>query len=461
MLTRQQIIKTIRNMHRRKEPLNITAVKRYHPELMKAVYAIKPYWGWKKALEAAGIKYSDIEMELLDYCECEICHARETMLMSHITKKHGIEMEDYRMDYPEVDLICEEIRARRSIMKNKEMPHWEPLWTMEYALDRLWARYEKGLPINYKKIFRNEPSLIGTLAYCFKIRDTTLSLYDMVLGKLGLNPEDIRLLPYSLKDKKEALNAIVKRWEHNLPLDLSTLKKSKDSVLLYGAIRMFGSWRKAIEAAGLDYNLISKNPLKYPTRKSLLQEIQRRQKAKLPLNTKALDQSDCTLCIMGRKFFGSWRKAIEAAGICYEDVAGSSAPPRKYPTHEAAIAEIQRRHKAGLPLNVKAIARGGGNVTLYRTGCEYFGSWKKAINAAGIRYKDVKLVGGPQQKYPTAEAVIEEIQRRQKEGMSICYGDVMKGSYSDRPLCDGAKRHIGKWAKAVKRAGVSCQVPLK
>ena len=41
MLTRQQIVKTIRNLHRRKEPLNITAVKRRHPELIQAVYAGK------------------------------------------------------------------------------------------------------------------------------------------------------------------------------------------------------------------------------------------------------------------------------------------------------------------------------------------------------------------------------------------------------------------------------------
>ena len=394
MLTRQQIIKTIRSLHRRKEPLNITAVKRHHPELMKAVYAIKPYWGWKKALEAAGIKYSDIEMELLDDCECEICHARKKILSFHVLQKHGVEMDDYRIDYPESDVICEEIRARRAKMKCKEMPHWEPLWTVEYALDRLWARYEKGMPVNCYAIFLNEPSLTLTLQRRFRFRDTALSLHDMVLGKLGLNPEDIRRKPRSLKSKEEVLAVIIKRWNRNLPLNSSGLNKGSNRIqaLRRGATRMFGSWKKAIEAAGLDYNLINKNPLKYPTPEKLLHEI-------------------------------------------------------------------LRRRKAGLPLNAKALSRRGksGDEALYRKAREYFGSWKKALKAAGIRYKDVVRVSGPHQKYPTTEAVIAEIHRRQKEGISIQRSDIITGSHSDGPLYAGAMRHIGSWAIAVKRAGVSCR----
>lgn len=390
--TQQKIVGTIQHLHEQGEPLNITAVKRRHPELMKAVYAVKPFWGWKKALEAAGIGYSDIKVELLNYCECEICHAKKKIISFHILFKHDIEMADYRMDYPEADVICEAYRAQHAKMKNTEMPHWEPLWTVEYALDRLWARYEKGMPINCHAIFQNESSAMITLQRHLKFRDTSLSLYDMVLGKLGLNPEDIRRKPRSLKSKEEILDVIIKRWNRNLPLNSTGLNKGRNRIqaLRRGAARMFGSWKKAIEAAGLDYNLISKNPLKYPTRKKVLHEILRRRKAGLPLNARTLSMS---------------------------------------------------------------VKKGDG--TLYRKGREYFGSWKKALKAAGIRYKDIVQVSGPSQKYPTTAAVISEIQRRQKEGISVRYCDIIIGSHSDRPLYAGAKRHIGKWATAVKRAGFS------
>ena len=50
----RELTRRIRGVFEHGEPLNICAVKRNHPELMKAVYEIKPFWGWKRALEAAG-----------------------------------------------------------------------------------------------------------------------------------------------------------------------------------------------------------------------------------------------------------------------------------------------------------------------------------------------------------------------------------------------------------------------
>jgi hypothetical protein len=398
-LTKQQIIRTIRRLHRQGEPLNISAVKRRHPELMKAVYAVKPFWGWKRALEAAEINYSDIKVELLDYCECEICHARMGKLGSHITRKHKLDMEDYRLDYPEENLISEELQAGLAKMKCKTLPHWEPFWTAEYALDRLWERYERGLPIYSEAVYREERAGHYMLHKRFGTRNPELGVHDQALRELGLNPEDIRRKPYSLNSKKEVLAAIIKRKKANLPLNVSTVAKRKyyNCPALYnGAIRMFGSWRRAIKAAGLDYSLVRKNMWKYPTQEKLLAEILRRRKAGLPLNAAALSRdrknSDGTLYLRARELFGSWKKALETAGLRYEDIANKYKC--KFAAREAVIAEIQRRYRAALPLNTGTICEGrksNGDATLYYWGCEYFGTWKKAIKAAGIRYRDIAV----------------------------------------------------------------------
>lgn len=283
----------------------------------------------EKALEAAGIKYSDIKVELLDFCECEICHARKAVLAPHIRHKHHMETEDYRLDYPEARLISEKLWARRPTkMKCKELPHWEPFWTAEYALDRLWARYEQGLPINCQAVFPAEKCGLYMLGKYFESCDTTLSLYDKALRKLGLNPGVIRRMPYSLESKEEVIAAIIKHKKMNLPLDYTRVRldRHKGSVLHHCAQRMFGSWKKAIEAAGLDYRSV-RNVWKYPTREKLLDEILRRNKAGLPLNSGALFHdainSDQALCRKGIEIFGSWKKAIEAAGIRYSDIAVS------------------------------------------------------------------------------------------------------------------------------------------
>lgn len=123
MLTRQQIIKTIRNIHRRGEPLNITAVKRSHPELIQAVYSVKPFWGWKQVLEDAGLDYAGIKVELQQYITCELCGKFFRNLATHLIMKHGIEPDEYLADYPDSDLQSEKLRAEKTIRKNRFLRH--------------------------------------------------------------------------------------------------------------------------------------------------------------------------------------------------------------------------------------------------------------------------------------------------------------------------------------------------
>jgi len=383
-LTKPEIIKTIRSLHRQGKPLNISAVKRRHPELMKAVYAIKPYWGWKRAPEAAGVKYSDIKLELQDYCECEICHAQKERLNVHIKFKHGVEMEDYRIDYPEADVICEEIRARFSKMKCKDLPHWEPLWTAEYALDRLWDRRDKGLPINSKAFQFRDPGLLRHIRPLF-------GSLDNAFRSLGLNPDDIRRNRISLKNKEEVLNGITKRLRLNLPLNPRAVLTGMDSncALNRGAIRFFGSWSKAIEAAGLDYDAFLRKS-RYPSPEKVIHEIRRRHEKKLSLITREVrrgNNRDHALYDKTLEFFGSWKKALSAAKIRYKDIA----PCRlKYPTKESVITEIRRRKKAGLSISSSDVHLGmHTNTALYNSGLRFFKKWATAVKSAGFSYRAI------------------------------------------------------------------------
>lgn len=70
---KQRLIRQIQRLHVKREPLNVSPVKRNHPELIKAVYAMRPFWGWEQALKDAGICCGKINVELLDYCTCLIC----------------------------------------------------------------------------------------------------------------------------------------------------------------------------------------------------------------------------------------------------------------------------------------------------------------------------------------------------------------------------------------------------
>ena len=106
----RRLVTRIKRLHARREPLNITAVKRRHPDLMEAVYAVKPFWGWKRALEAAGIDYGDIRVEIEPYVQCRLCGEWFRALMGHLIKAHECDGNNYMTDYPDAPLVSEEGR---------------------------------------------------------------------------------------------------------------------------------------------------------------------------------------------------------------------------------------------------------------------------------------------------------------------------------------------------------------
>lgn len=471
--TQRKIVKIIQRLHRLGEPLNITAVKRRHPELIEAVYAVKPFWGWKKALEAAGISYADIKVELQDYCFCEICRAMRAMLAPHLWHKHGVRAEDYSIDYPDAEIVCERLRARKS---NKSAPHWEPIWTPEYILDLLWDRYERGLPIFRYAISLHESSFAAQI-------DNRFGSFDNALRRLGLNPNDIRRVRLSLKTTQEFFKAIARRRRLGLPLYSASLQSGRyaDCRLFKFAIQRFGGWRQAIEAAGLDYSRIIRRKKKYPTPESVLHEIGRRRRKKLPLVTTGLisgEHTDFILHATGLKFFRSWKKALLAAGIQYREIA--PPPQRKYPTKESVLEEIRRRHRALLPLTRSAVTRSAPDgYALHRSALLFFSTWPRALKRAGLSYEKIvqcsylkrqKMAeaGGIQYanvppmnhgKYPTRESVLAAILRRYRARLSMKSSAIKIGPHSDSSLYWRARRYFGTWPQAVESAGFAyCEV---
>src|SRR5437899_11933704 len=135
--TRRNVIREIQRLHSLRAPLNIPAVKRSHPKLIERVYAVRPFWGWKRALEDAGLDYKKINVELLDYVDCKICGRDMGGLSYHLISQHQIAPEDYRHEYPGAELVCETIRAgiaERKLRKRPALLHWETIWTPEYVL---------------------------------------------------------------------------------------------------------------------------------------------------------------------------------------------------------------------------------------------------------------------------------------------------------------------------------------
>jgi hypothetical protein len=250
------MVAKIRQLHSQGEPLNLTAAKRRFPDLVESAFAVKPFLGWRKLLIATGIDYKDIEREYLDHVVCKICGKKFSILTGHLMGTHSITPEEYRKEYPGAELMSETLRIARRGVKQKPinlkttLPHWEELWTPEYLLDRIEDYRERGGPINYYSIQAHDRSTT----------DAAIRFYgswDAAIARLGINPDENRKqVPCIRLSDEDVINSLKNRQKKGLPLNDHAIYTS-DLRLYNAARRKFGSYPKALKAAGIDPQKVS------------------------------------------------------------------------------------------------------------------------------------------------------------------------------------------------------------
>ena len=90
-----------------------------------------------------------------------------------------------------------------------------------------------------------------------------------------------------------------------------------------------------------------------------------------------------SLVSSGRKKFGSWRKTIESVGLNYEKIR---AIRMNYWTPDRVIEEIKRLAESGVRLSLKNTQR--KRADLIGAAIKHFESWDRAVEAAGLRYRE-------------------------------------------------------------------------
>ncbi len=204
--------------------------------------------------------------------------------------------------------------------------------------------------------------------------------------------------------------------------------------LICAAIYYFGSWRKAVEAAGFDYDrfLLERRW----TKEKIISEIQAFHKARGTLQSTVVLQSYSELYSASRSYFGSWRKAVKAAGFDYSRFLLE----RKW-TKEKIISQIQAFY--GARGTLRCVRK--ENKKLQDAACKHFGSWRKVIEAAGFDYDRFFL-----RHRWTKKKVISEILAFHKARGTL-QSTVVLQSY--RELYAASRSYFGSWRKAIEAAG--------
>jgi len=143
------------------------------------------------------------------------------------------------------------------------------------------------------------------------------------------------------------------------------------------AERLFGSWREAIEACGLDYSTIRK--YKEWSREKVLDEVKLAYQENRPLSSKYIQDNSKPLYMAAVKRFKSWGKTLALAGIDYSKIRLRRSMTKE--DIEREILELSRKNTDLAYTNMRenyqyllaaAMKKCGG------------GSWDKARKGVGI-----------------------------------------------------------------------------
>jgi hypothetical protein len=315
-LTSQQkkIVERIRTLHKEKQPLNISAVKRHQPKLLEQVMSLKHFRGWRKAIEAAGLSYKRIYVELLDHCVCALCGEKLLSLDGHVRAKHRMTKDKYRKKFPNEETMSDLARAEKTEALKKS-PHWEPVWSREYIIDYLIYKHEKGEDLSPWTVYRNESALHGNIKKYF-------GSYRAGIEAAGIDYREVRVIELTEQWTPQKVLDRIRKLHQKKPLNSSSDIRRRDSRLYDSCHRYFGGPVPAIEAAGIPYVSLKFRRSRQWTKSCVLQTIRTLESAGASLRPNALskhlvDQTDEFLAV-AKERFGSWENAVRAAGIDYD-----------------------------------------------------------------------------------------------------------------------------------------------
>ncbi len=238
-----------------------------------------------------------------------------------------------------------------------------------------------------------------------------------------------------------------------------TVGKPGVSPALYQAgSRIFGSWRNALQAAGLSPDRGSRAE-RWPPAK-ILMVIRNLSQRRRPLRKKELEERFGNLVSAARRIFGSWSKAILASGV-------DPAKLRRVApwTRERVLETLLTRALRNQPVSARLMEPR----SIVEAGRRFFGSWSATLEAAGldpavatVRPSPTKVTApapsitgarrAPLLKLSwTPEKVVAAIQTRLLQQKPL---NAVALQREEMPLYCAARRHFKNWRSALLAAGL-------
>lgn len=174
----------------------------------------------------------------------------------------------------------------------------------------------------------------------------------------------------------------------------------------------------------------------------VLDEIRKWNAEEKPLYSAYVRQHFQELLAAGIRYHGSWRSAVEAAGIEYQEV-------RRYQnwSKDLIVKKIQELHAQGVDLSFRSMMLSKFNSMVYAAiRPNHFGSWKSALAGAGLSPEEIYRYRSWDEN-----SILDEIRKLNEQGADLSSKSMDEMA---NPLIATARRRFGNWGTAVEKAGI-------
>jgi hypothetical protein len=207
--------------------------------------------------------------------------------------------------------------------------------------------------------------------------------YRKAVESAGLDYAEVTRRP---RWNKSAIITLIKQGKRdgeNLHWSAVTTRGDELSKAAFASLqpRLFGSWDRALHAAGLDADEV--NRYRKWTKETIVTELRQRSRDHEPLNSGAIQRDDPGLHAAAVRHFASYDEALRAAKLDPEKVR-----ERRSWSKEDVIRGLKNSHRSGKPLSDSSVRR--EHPALYGAAARLFGSFITARTAAGIQWKRKK-----------------------------------------------------------------------
>jgi hypothetical protein len=407
--------------------------------------------------------------------------------------------------------------------RSKRRKHWKRfLWTRSMIISGIKVLKRNKIPLNSAALQRNKaPQVSEILSNALGISVTGAKLFhgaigyygswDEALRKAGLDPTLIRrhdefwteeLILSGIRALHSAgislhVNGVVKEKSREaLGVLKSAVGKDIRGLHLHSAgIRLFGSWSRALEAAGLDPEFIRRDH-SFWTKEIIVRSIQALYTEHVPIHIYRLSRdrsqktTDILRAIVHRRVTGSalyvaaikkfraWDIVLKAAGIEPREVRNDT----KFWTKQKIKTAVRALHRAGVPLcvakiekdrsseNREIIYRSSGirasSRKLYRTSVRKFGSWDNVLKAADLDPIEIRRTT----RCLSKEGIIRAIRKLEKNRTPLNHAKLktlsnrkisknlnlgkIRSKFGIKLYTD-AKKQFGSWDNALIAAGLN------